>query len=398
MTNSQFTSFELPKALLASLEQASFENPTPVQQQAIPQILAGNDVLVSSQTGTGKTGAFSIPIISQLINNPDSSALIITPTRELAMQVVKAFEDLTPRKSKINSVLIIGGDSMRKQLDKLRQKPRIIIGTPGRLNDHLEKRTLKLDKIQFLVLDETDRMLDMGFSIQIDQIIKYLPDNRQTLLFSATLPDNIIKMSQKYMQNPERISIGASHNPVEKIVQKVLNLKEDQKYPELLSQLDQREGSIIIFMRTKHSADKMATQLREEQHQAQAVHGDLRQEKRQRLIKNFRNQKYRILVATDIASRGLDIPHIKHVINYHLPECPEDYIHRIGRTARAGQEGESLSLVSPNEKNKWIAIHNLMNPTDKKPNIKGRRSTKRPAKGSFRKPANPANKRRKFKS
>jgi len=361
-----FESLNLSESLLKSLEKIHFKTPTPVQQEAIPLVLAGSDVLVSSQTGTGKTGAFGIPIISNIMDNPSHGALIITPTRELATQIIKTFEDFIGYKSPIRTALLIGGESISKQLHRLKLNPNIIVGTPGRISDHLKRRSLALKDVKFLVLDETDRMLDMGFLHQIDDIIKHVPKERQTLLFSATLPANIIKVSEKYMNNPKRIAVGSAVNPIEKIKQDVIHIKEEAKFPELLEQLNKREGSVLIFVKTKYGTERMVKKLRAEKYDADGIHGNLNHNKRERVIQDFRNQKFRVLVATDIVARGLDIPHIQHVINYDIPQCPEDYIHRIGRTARAGQEGESLSFVSQTESKKWDAIYFMMNPDKKK--------------------------------
>lgn len=377
-----FKSFGLPEQLLQSLEKLRFETPTSVQEKAIPAIMDGKDVLVSSQTGTGKTGAFAIPIISNIVDDPDHIALIITPTRELASQIQKNFNDFIGNQSVIKSALLIGGESIVKQLNRLKQKPNIIVGTPGRITDHLNRKSLNLKNVKFLVLDETDRMLDMGFTIQIDDIVKHVPRERQTLLFSATLPANIIKMSNKYMNNPLRISVGSSVNPIEKIKQEVINVKDDSKYPQLLEQLNTRDGSILVFVKTKYGVERMVKKLRAEKYEANGIHGDLSHNKREQVIRNFRDQKFVILVATDIIARGLDIPHIQHVINYDLPQCPEDYIHRIGRTARAGNEGSAVSFVSPSEKRIWDDIYYMMNPdlkreaqaANKRPPRKGGRS------------------------
>ena len=357
-----FNKFGLPTSLIQSLNRLNFTKPTPIQSAAIPIALSGQDILGSAQTGTGKTGAFGIPLIAKLLTDRKSSALVLTPTRELATQVIKALQDLLGRDSGIKTSLLIGGDSMVKQLHQLKLRPRLFVGTPGRINDHLERGSLNLSQTNFLVLDETDRMLDMGFSIQIEKIIKFLPKQRQTLLFSATLPKNIIRISDAYLNNPERIAVGSTSSPAKKIKQDIMHLAEDAKYPQLLIQLEQRSGSIIVFVKTKFGAEKLAKKLRGENHHTDAIHGDLRHSKRESVIRAFRNSKYRILVATDIAARGLDIPHIEHVINFDLPQCPEDYIHRIGRTARADASGEALCFVSPSDKSKWYAINRLINP------------------------------------
>ena len=270
----------------------------------------------------------------------------MTPTRELAVQVMKMLEQLLGADSGIHTALLIGGEPMPKQFSQLRMRPRLIVGTPGRINDHLKRGTCKLTDTDFLVLDETDRMLDMGFGIQIDAIVKFMPAKRQTLMFSATFPPNIVKMSEKYMNNPVRIEVGSNNTPMASIKQEVITVTEADKYGQLQVQLQQREGSIIVFVQTKFGADKMAVKLRALNHRVDAIHGNLNQRQRDRVIADFRAQKSRILVATDIAARGLDVPHIEHVINYDMPQCPEDYIHRIGRTGRNGKEGSAVNLLT----------------------------------------------------
>lgn len=360
----QFSEINLPPQLSISLTEMGFLTPTPIQSEAIPIALSGQDILGSAQTGTGKTGAFGIPLVASLLNNPEGTAMVLLPTRELAVQVMDALKKMIGN-SQIKAALLIGGQSMFKQFNQLRSKPRLIVGTPGRVNDHLKRATLKLDKTNFLVLDETDRMLDMGFGIQLDQIAKHLPAKRQTLMFSATLPSNIQKLSAKYLTDPVRISVGETSAPAVKIKQEHAFVTEVEKFPRLLDELNARKGSIIIFAKTKHGVAKLAEKLGKFGHEAEAIHGNLRQNKRDSVISNFRKEKYRILVATDVACRGLDIPHIEHVINYDIPQAPEDYIHRIGRTARAGAEGNALSLLSPGDNAKWRAIQYLLDPTKK---------------------------------
>ncbi|MET0156241.1 MAG: DEAD/DEAH box helicase [Rickettsiales bacterium] len=361
-----FSSFDLPKKLAEALEKMEYSSPTPIQRQAIPEALAGRDILGSAQTGTGKTGAFAIPLVAKLLANPRGSALVLTPTRELAVQVISIIHKMLGAKSLIKAALLIGGESMPKQIAQLRERPRIIVGTPGRINDHLTRGNLMLHDAGFLVLDETDRMLDMGFGVQIDAILKYVPAQRQTLMFSATLPDEIVRMSKNYLKDPVRIAVGDANAPAQNVKQETINVSEAEKYDLLLEQLDKRTGSIIVFVKTKYGADKMAHRLRGAGHDAEAIHGDLQQNKRDRIIRAFRNNKYRIMVATDVAARGLDIPHIEHVINYDLPQAPEDYIHRIGRTARAGAHGEAVSFVSHEDRLKWQAIDDLLNPEEAK--------------------------------
>ncbi|GJL85511.1 MAG: DEAD/DEAH box helicase [Micavibrio sp.] len=360
-----FEGFGLSQELNKSLSKMDHKTPTPIQAKAIPLALQGRDVLGSAQTGTGKTAAFSIPLVESLLRNPRGIALVLTPTRELAKQVLDVIHQLVGYKSPIKTAFIIGGESMGKQLSQLRAQPRIIVGTPGRINDHLERGTLKLHDAGFLVLDETDRMLDMGFGVQIDRILKFMPKKRQTLMFSATMPNEIIKLSSKYLTNPERVSMGATNVVALNIKQDVIRIEQDKKYKELVLQLHDRSGSVIIFVKTKHGTERMAKNLRRDGFEADALHGDLRQNKRNTVMNNFRRKKFRILVATDVAARGLDVPHIEHVINYDLPQVAEDYIHRMGRTARAGAKGSALSFVSSQEGRKWHAIEQLLDPSKK---------------------------------
>ncbi|TAL37467.1 MAG: DEAD/DEAH box helicase [Alphaproteobacteria bacterium] len=340
----------------------NFTTPTPIQAQAIPPALTGRDVLGSAQTGTGKTAAFAIPLIAKLLKDPQGTALVMTPTRELAAQVVAMIDQLLTASPGIRTALLIGGQSMFKQLQQLRQRPRIIVGTPGRINDHLQQNSLNLSMASFLVLDETDRMLDMGFGPQIDRIVKRLPAVRQTLMFSATLPAHIVKISQQYLKNPERIAVGETNQPIRAIKQELIRVNVADKYNMLMTQLRSREGSVIVFVRTKRGADRLAKKLNGEKQSADSIHGNLNQNQRNRVIQAFRDKKHRIMVATDVAARGLDIPHIEHVINYDLPQVAEDYIHRIGRTARAGAEGSAVCFITPEDGELWGAIHELLNP------------------------------------
>lgn len=360
-----FSKLGLPRTLLNCLERMNFKTPTPIQAKAIPVALKGRDILGSAQTGTGKTAAFGIPLIERLMTTDKTTALIMTPTRELAAQVLKALREMIPADAGIRSALLIGGESMYRQLSQLKGFPRLIVGTPGRINDHLERKSLKLRDAGFLVLDETDRMLDMGFGVQIDRILRHMPKERQTLLFSATLPKEIVEISKKYLHMPERVAVGETHTPMKNIKQEVVKVKTADKYKMLLAHLSERTGSVIVFVKTKHGADRMAMRLTKEGHSAEAIHGDLKQSKRDRVIADFRAKAHRILVATDVAARGLDIPHIEHVINYDLPQVAEDYIHRIGRTARAGKDGEAVCFLTPEDGAKWKAIYHLMNPSEK---------------------------------
>jgi ATP-dependent RNA helicase DeaD len=382
-----FNELPLENQLKNSLKFADFKTPTPIQSQSIPISLTGKDILGTAQTGTGKTLAFTIPMINKLIKDKNAMALIICPTRELASQVMQTVTKLNSKEININSALLIGGESMQKQLRQLTKRTRIIVGTPGRINDHIERKSLKLYKVTYLVLDETDRMLDMGFTPQIELILKHIPKSHQTLLFSATLPNDILKISEKYLKNPERVSVGSVSTPIEKIKQETFQITPDKKYHELINQLVERSGSVLVFVKTKHGADKIVKRLKYDGHSADAIHGNLRQSKRDRVIKGFRSGKSRILVATDVAARGLDIPLIQHVINYDLPQVPEDYIHRIGRTGRAGKEGSAMTFLTNHDYSMWRSIQKLIDPDFKlKEQVKNPSNKKnKKFKGKFKK-------------
>jgi len=387
-----FKSLKIEDLLKHSLEKMNFKKPTPIQGMAIPVALEGKDVLGTAQTGTGKTLAFSIPLINKLILDKNAFALVMCPTRELATQVMMAIKSIIGDKINIKTALLIGGEAMQKQLRQLGNRSRIIVGTPGRINDHLKRKSLNLSATKYLVLDETDRMLDMGFTPQIEMILKFVPKDHQTLLFSATLPQNILRISERYLNKPERISAGSTSVPIAKIKQETLQVYKENKYDELIDQFLARKGSILVFVKTKRSADKMVKRLKEEGHSADAIHGDLRQSKRDRVINSFRKGLKKILIATDVAARGLDIPLIQHVINYDLPQVPEDYIHRIGRTARAGSEGSALTFLTPDDRLMWNSISKLIDPNFK-PAPGGLRKNSR---GNKRGKA-PYNKKRKFR-
>ena len=357
-----FLNLGISKEILFNLKNLNLVKPTPVQQRAIVPGFEGKDILAIANTGTGKTAAFGIPIIQRLNENKSLSALILSPTRELSIQIGKHLRELMGKNINIKSAVVIGGDSMKKQIELIKKKPRIIIGTPGRIYDHINRKTLNLKSINILVLDETDRMLDLGFIQQIQKIINFLPSKKQTLLFSATLPKNIRNISTKYLFNPVNISVEKKEKILQNINHNTLNINQGEKYNKLLQELDTREGSVIVFMKTKHSSKKIYLKLLKDGQSVNTIHGNIRQNKRINILNKFRNQKFRVLVATDIAARGLDIPHIEHVINYDLPQRTEDYIHRIGRTARAGKKGSALSFISENDKKIWKMISKLINP------------------------------------
>jgi superfamily II DNA/RNA helicase len=357
-----FQDFALPEALQHKLDALGFDKPTPVQELAIPSALEHRDILGSAQTGTGKTAAFSIPLLTKIMNHADVYGIIVTPTRELALQVDEQIRAFLSAKSKIRSVVLIGGASIERQVQALGKRPKIVVGTPGRIIDHLERKSLDLSGFNYVVLDETDRMLDMGFSAPIAEIFSHVSKERQTLLFSATLPKNIQKISAQYLQNPVRIEMGQVNSVGDNIVQSTQFVSKDGKFEMLVDALREHDQSAIVFMNSKFATEKMAKRLKSAGITAEAIHGDLRQSKRERVISNLRDNKFRVLVATDVAARGIDVPHIHQVINFDLPRQTEDYIHRIGRTGRNGAQGIALNLATRDDMEKLNDIERLINP------------------------------------
>lgn len=362
--DSDFSLMGLPHSLLEALQRGNYIKPTPIQLQTIPIALQQQDILGSAQTGTGKTLAFVLPMIARMLDSNNTRALILTPTRELAQQVISVVTALLGKKSLIKSALLIGGEPFFKQREKLKVKPRIIVGTPGRIIDHFSRQTVSPD-FNFLILDETDRMFDMGFGVQLEKIINQLPAARQTLMFSATFPLKVQKLAAKYLVKPARILLNSNIVPVAKLREENINLREQDKYSKLLLQLQHSTGAVIIFVNTKFGADKLYDVLNKANYNVTVLHGDLTQGKRERVMRGFRSGLYKIMVATDIAARGLDVPQIQYVINYDLPNCPEDYVHRVGRTARAGASGCAVNLITTRDQIKWNAIQRFMDP--KKP-------------------------------
>ena len=360
-----FREENLPAKLLNVLDSIGFTKPTPIQSETLGLVLKeGQDLLGTAQTGTGKTGAFAIPLTAKLLRDRSVRVVVLTPTRELAAQVIKVFGQLLSVDRQIQQVLLIGGIPIERQFKHLKRNPRLIVGTPGRINDHLDRGTLRLDTACILVLDETDIMLDMGFDVQIASIIERMPCIRQRLMFSATLPPKIERLAGKYLEEPARISIGRVSSPHTAITQETIALRRGMpKYQKLLEELGKRKGSIIIFVQTRNKATMLADQLKGAGCNSIALHGQLSQTRRKRVLTGFREEKYRLLVATDVASRGLDVPHVRHVINYDLPQCAQDYIHRIGRTARAGKKGSALSFLTKQNRAMWDEIQALVDPS-----------------------------------
>ncbi|MGB0356726.1 MAG: DEAD/DEAH box helicase [Cytophagales bacterium] len=344
-----FDAFALPSSLLDRLAAISYNTPTPIQAKTIPIGISGRDILGTSRTGSGKTAAFIIPLIVHLINHPGDRALVLAPTRELALQIARFAHSLLPKESRIYSVSLIGGQFIGRQIDQLRRNPALVVATPGRLCDHLDRGTIKVDNVRFLVLDEADCMLNIGFSQQLNRIADALPKQRQTLMFSATMEKNIIALAQTYLSNPERVEVGSVKAATTNVHQKAIFTTRGDKYGELLKALQERQGSIIIFAKTRVSTEKLCYKLEADGEKAIFLNGGLSQSKRGRVVRIFKEGKKRILVATDVAARGIDIQNIAHVINYDLPQSPEDYIHRVGRTGRAGASGAALSLITSDD-------------------------------------------------
>lgn len=343
--------------MLGALTRLNFINPTPIQAASIPESLKGHDILASAQTGTGKTLAFLVPTLCRLLEAPGSQGLILTPTRELAQQIDAVWRNLNHSFRDLRSTVVIGGASMGKQRAELKRRPALIIATPGRLIDHLEQRSIRLDSIGILILDEADRMLDMGFLPQVEAILENVPEERQTLLFSATLSPEIQRLSAQFMHQPKRISAGEPSRVAERIEQKSLEVQHNTKNDQLLQELEALDGSALVFTRTKIRTEKLSRFLQKNGLRSTAIHGGRSQRQRQDAIRDFQSGRSNILVATDVASRGLDIPAIQLVINFDLPKTREDYIHRIGRTARGAAAGVALSFVTPEERRDWKRLN-----------------------------------------
>lgn len=348
-----FAQMQLPSTLKSALNTLGFVEPTKIQESVIPVSMNGLDLVACAETGSGKTGAYGIPIVSRLLEDTKKNALILAPTRELVTQISDFLRSLTVNCRELQVASIVGGADIRKQLGILKRNPRIVVATPGRLIDHLKRKSLNLDSTAILVLDEGDRMIDMGFAPQLDQILKFLPKQRQTSLFTATLTDRVRKLADKYLQKPERISVGRISLPVAAIKQSVIQTVIKDKDERLVDELNERQGSVIIFLRTKRKTDKLARYLADYGFKVSLIHGGRTHGQRNQAIESFKNGRSRILCATDIAARGIDIPQVEHVINFDLPMMDEDYVHRIGRTARNGASGQAVSFVTPEDHRAW---------------------------------------------
>lgn len=354
-----FADLGLAPKLVDILERLDYRTPTPIQAQAIPVVLKGEDVLGIAQTGTGKTFAFGLPVLQHL-SEKGGSVLILAPTRELALQIQESLMKVGSL-IQLRTTLLIGGAPMDRQIREIRNKPQVIIATPGRLVDHLEQRTISLSGITTLILDEADRMLDMGFQPQLAKIIQSVPAQRQTLLFSATMPSNILNLAKAAMRTPVHIEIARAGTTADTIQQDAYFVRKEQKLPLLHTILtNHKEGSVLAFSRTKHGAKKIAAALRGAGHSAVEIHANRTLAQRRAALEGFKTGRYRVLVATDIAARGIDVQGISLVINVDLPDALDDYVHRIGRTGRAGRKGQAISFILPEQKRDVMAIERLI--------------------------------------
>ncbi|MBX3095421.1 MAG: DEAD/DEAH box helicase [Fimbriimonadaceae bacterium] len=348
-----FRGFALSSPLNAHIARLGIHTPTPIQDAAIPLALAGHDLIGIAQTGTGKTLAFALPMAMNL--KKGSFGIVLAPTRELAVQIEETFAKL-----QVKTALVIGGVPMHRQVRELRAHPTVIIATPGRLMDHMRSKTVSLSRCAIAVLDEADRMLDMGFAPAIRTILEATPSARQTMMFSATMPKNVVELAESYLIDPERVEVAAPGTPVELIEQEVVVVHKEFKATVLQNVLRENKGSILVFARTRHGARKIAKNIRALEHTACEIHSDRTQAQRKEALHGFKIGKYRVLVATDIAARGIDVKDISLVLNYDVPENPEDYLHRIGRTGRAGAKGRAITLATPEQQKDVSDIERLM--------------------------------------
>lgn len=354
-----FQDLELQESIIRAVEDMGFEEMTPIQEKIIPYALTQMDLIGQAQTGTGKTAAFGIPMLSKIDPaGPAVQAMVLAPTRELAIQVAEEINRLAKYKD-VHALAIYGGENIGRQINGLRKKPQIVVATPGRFMDHMRRKTIRLDQITMVVLDEADEMLSMGFIEDIEEILSEVPEDRQTLLFSATMPRRIQEVSKKFMKEPTLVAVKAKTMTVDTIDQKYLETKERDKFDILCNLLDTHDPELsIIFGRTKRRVDELTEALSIRGYNVEGIHGDLKQERREKVLRKFKRGAINILVATDVAARGLDISGVSHVFNFDLPQDPESYVHRIGRTGRAGKKGISFTFVTPRERDFLGLIEN----------------------------------------
>lgn len=358
-TESTFAGLGINASILDVLKILKLDIPTPIQAKSIPVLLAGQDLIGVAQTGTGKTFAFGIPMIERLMLI-GGRGLVLLPTRELALQVEENLRKVGSRLG-LRTAALIGGEAMGQQIQNIKRNPHIIIATPGRLIDHLKRGWLKLNEVKVLILDEADRMLDMGFAPQLEEIMKRLSKERQTVLFSATMPREILKLASVHMSSPTHIEIAPSGTTVDLVNQEMHVVKKENKHSHLEKILNQYAGSVLVFTRTKHGARSLARNLGYSGHKVAEIHSNLSFNQRRESMAGFKSKKYRILIATDIAARGIDVVGIELVVNYDLPDNSEDYVHRIGRTARAGSMGKAISFAMPSQRSDIYSIERVIN-------------------------------------
>jgi superfamily II DNA/RNA helicase len=359
-----FDQFKLLPPIQQALTAIGFKVPTPIQQKAIPSALSGSDLVGNAQTGTGKTAAFCIPLLTTLLNEPKKTGLILVPTRELSLQIEKFWAELTQFCKEVNAVSLVGGIPMETQTKKLAKNPRLIVATPGRLVDHLQQENLSLKTVGVLVLDEADRMLDMGFAPQLDEIVSHVPKKRQTLFFTATWDSDTNALSKKFLQhNSERIRVGETSQAASTVTQTLLNTTQDGKRDLLLEEINSHRGSILVFAGTQQKVEHVTEYLESYEVPVNCLHGGRSQGQRKTALREFREGKIRVLVATDVAARGIDVADVSHVVNYDLPQIAEDYVHRIGRTGRAGATGTATSFLAPEDQRRWTEIETLLKET-----------------------------------
>ncbi|WGS64418.1 DEAD/DEAH box helicase [Marinitoga aeolica] len=363
----KFRELGLSEGTLKALKKKGFEEPTPIQEKVIPLLLAQDvDIIGQAQTGTGKTAAFGLPLIEKLKPSKKVKAIILTPTRELAVQVAEEINSLKGS-NKLNVLPIYGGQSIENQISRLKKGVDIVVGTPGRVLDHIRRRTLNLSYVKYFILDEADEMLDMGFIDDVEEILSNAPADRQILLFSATMPSRIISLAKKHMKNYKIISVKPEQLTTELTEQIYFEVSEQDKFEALCRIIDiEPEFYGLVFCRTKVDVDTVSNRLIDRGYNAEALHGDLSQYQRERILKKFKSKRANILVATDVAARGIDINDLTHVINYSLPQNPESYVHRIGRTGRAGKEGTAITFVTPEEYRKLLFIKRISKSNIKK--------------------------------
>lgn len=362
MTNNTFFALGLTPARLKIIKKLNFAVPTEIQAEVIPQVLHNKDIMASAPTGSGKTAAYALPLADMLSKRDTARALIVAPTRELAQQIQTVIKQVI-QDTYMQTALVVGGKNMQGQLRKLKQKPQFVIATPGRLNDHIKRKTFGIEDFAFVVWDEMDKMLELGFRDQIEDIFNRLPAKKQSMMFSATYPARVLKLAEKYLKNPVKIFAEQTNKPNKNITQKVIKIEGNEKLKkltEILKEQSKEDKQILVFVKTQRAANEISVYLKRCGFSVRAMHGGLKQKERDKTLLDFRNKELQILIATDLAARGLDIPTIYCVINYELPQNPEEYIHRIGRSGRYKNRGVSYTLIARSDRADWKKIKEFL--------------------------------------